>query len=115
MTAHAQGGGIDSDPGDPGTGGKNPIQGTIYYPTGRRFERRVNVKLVGLGNGEMSTLTDDNGSLKGWEVATGSAKLSFYAAKKKQIREEKDKRFWYHNSSGKSSGQDVNFQIQQCL
>src|SRR5260370_24942858 len=62
MTAHAQVGGIDSDPGDPGIVGKNTIQGTIYYPCGRRFGRRVNVKRVGLGTGELSSLTDDNGS-----------------------------------------------------
>src|SRR5689334_134342 len=41
----AQIGGIDSDPGDRGTGGINTIQGNIYIPGGRRLDRRTKVTL----------------------------------------------------------------------
>jgi len=58
----AQVGGIDMDPGDRGTGGKNTIQGTILVSTGQRLDRRVKVKLTGLAGGEQFTMSDDNGS-----------------------------------------------------
>src|SRR5215467_8639781 len=60
-TAFAQVGGIDSDPGDPGTGGRNSIQGTIFLPGGRHIDRRVKVKLTGLTGGEQFRMSDDNG------------------------------------------------------
>lgn len=112
MTAHAQVGGIDSDPGDPGTGGKNTIQGTIYYPTGRRFERRVNVKLVGLGNGEMSTLTDDNGSFTFRRLAAGSYTVTLDAGKEYEIVNEKADIFESPSRRGNPFGQNVTLQIQ---
>src|SRR5262249_60021493 len=50
--ARAQMGGVDSDPGDPGTGGRNTFQGSIFLPGGRRMDRRGEIKLVGkLGGG----------------------------------------------------------------
>jgi TolA-binding protein len=59
--ARAQMGGIDSDPGDPGTGGKNTIQGSIYYESGQRLDRRVKVRLRGL-NTDSFTMSDDTGA-----------------------------------------------------
>jgi tetratricopeptide (TPR) repeat protein len=61
-TALAQVGGIDPDPGDRGTGGKNTIQGTIFLPGGQRLDRRVKVKLTGLANGEQFQMSDDSGA-----------------------------------------------------
>lgn len=61
-TALAQVGGIDSDPGDRGTGGQNTIQGTIFVSTGRKLDRRVKVKLTGLAGGEQFQMSDDNGA-----------------------------------------------------
>lgn len=61
-TARAQVGGIDSDPGDPGTGGKSTIQGTIFLPGGQRLDRRVKVKLTGLANVEQFQISDDSGA-----------------------------------------------------
>jgi tetratricopeptide (TPR) repeat protein len=60
--AAAQMGGIDSDPGDPGTGGKNMIQGSVYYPGGRRLDKRAKVKLRSMLGIEQFTLTDDSGA-----------------------------------------------------
>src|SRR5215510_12624146 len=41
----AQIGGIDTDPGDRGTGGKNTIQGNLFLPNGRRLDRRIKLRL----------------------------------------------------------------------
>ncbi|HXU35130.1 MAG TPA: tetratricopeptide repeat protein [Blastocatellia bacterium] len=60
--ARAQVGGIDSDPGDPGTGGKNTIQGSIFLPGGQRPDARFKVKLTGLASVEQFQFSDDSGS-----------------------------------------------------
>jgi tetratricopeptide (TPR) repeat protein len=70
-TALAQMGGIDSDPGDPGTGGKNTIQGTIFLPGGQRLDRRVKVKLTGLANGEQFQMSDDSGAFSFRRLKSG--------------------------------------------
>jgi len=62
VTAQAQMGGIDTDPGDPGTGGRNTIQGSIFLPGGRRLDRRVKVKLRGIATSEQFQMSDDNGA-----------------------------------------------------
>jgi tetratricopeptide (TPR) repeat protein len=59
--SRAQVGGIDPDPGDMGTGGKNTIQGNIYYATGQRMDRRVKLRLRGV-NGDQFTMSDDSGA-----------------------------------------------------
>lgn len=44
--SHAQSNsGLDSDIGNPGLGGKNTIQGRIYYPSGHPLDRRVRIKV----------------------------------------------------------------------
>src|SRR5205807_1976156 len=52
------GGGVDQT----GTGGQNTIQGRIYFPSGRRSDVRVMVKLQSHSSGELSVLSDTNGS-----------------------------------------------------
>lgn len=59
--ASAQIGGIDPGPGDIGTGGKNTIQGNIYYENGRRLDRRVKVRLRGLYTDNFM-MSDDTGT-----------------------------------------------------
>ncbi|HEX8184818.1 MAG TPA: tetratricopeptide repeat protein, partial [Blastocatellia bacterium] len=54
-------GGIDTDRGDLGTGGRNTIQGTIFYANGRRLDRRVKVKLRSM-YGEQFRIADDSGA-----------------------------------------------------
>jgi tetratricopeptide (TPR) repeat protein len=70
--ANAQMGGIDSDPGDPGTSGRNMIQGTVYYPGGRRLDKRAKVKLRGLANVELFTMTDDSGAFAFRRLQSGN-------------------------------------------
>jgi Flp pilus assembly protein TadD len=69
--ASAQIGGIDMDPGDPGTGGKSTIQGTIFYENGRRLDRRVKVRLRGLST-ENFTMSDDSGAFAFRRLSGGS-------------------------------------------
>src|SRR5215813_7261745 len=70
-SASAQLGGLGSDSGDPGTNGVNSIQGDIYLPSGRRLEKRIEVKLNTLRRGVLSTMTDDNGAFSFRRLAPG--------------------------------------------
>jgi tetratricopeptide (TPR) repeat protein len=54
--------GIDTDPGDPGTGGVNAIDGKLYYPGGRTYDRRIQVKLRTASGADQFTFTDTNGA-----------------------------------------------------
>jgi Flp pilus assembly protein TadD len=76
--ARAQVGGIDSDPGDPGTGGKNVIQGTIFFDNGRRLDRRAKVRLRGLNN-DSFTMSDDSGSFSFRRLVGGNYTMTIDA------------------------------------
>ena len=62
------GGGVDLT----GTGGSNTIQGRLYFPSGRRADSRVKVKLESLNYGELSVLADSNGSFSFKSLGPGS-------------------------------------------
>ena len=62
------GGGVDQT----GTGGQHTIQGRIYFPSGRRSDARVMVKLQSHSSGELSVLSDANGSFTFRGLAPGS-------------------------------------------
>jgi len=80
--AFAQIGGIDSDPGDRGTGGVNMIQGNIFLPGGRRLDRRAQVKLRNsIGGAEQYQLSDDSGSFSFRRLIGGSYTLTVDAGK----------------------------------
>jgi tetratricopeptide (TPR) repeat protein len=67
--SYAQGGGgVDST----GTGGKHAIQGSIYFPSGRRADLRVKVRLQNLNSGELFVLADSNGTFSFRSLAPGS-------------------------------------------
>jgi tetratricopeptide (TPR) repeat protein len=81
-TAFAQIGGIDSDPGDRGTGGVNVIQGNIFLPGGRRLDRRAQVKLRNaIGGAEQYQLSDDSGAFSFRRLIGGSYTLTVDAGK----------------------------------
>jgi tetratricopeptide (TPR) repeat protein len=71
----AQTAGLDSDIGNPGLGGKNTIQGRIYYPSGHPLDRRVRVKLSSVRGGQSSISTDDNGSFTILRLTDGTYNL----------------------------------------
>ncbi|MBA3567825.1 MAG: tetratricopeptide repeat protein [Pyrinomonadaceae bacterium] len=74
-------GGIDPDPGSPGSGGQSTIQGRIYYPSGRTMDKRLRVRLTGLRIGDFFTLTDDSGAFSFRRIAIGSYVISVEAGK----------------------------------
>ncbi|MBI3650365.1 MAG: tetratricopeptide repeat protein [Acidobacteria bacterium] len=86
--AQAQIGGIDSDPGDPGSGGKNTIKGNVYYPGGRRLDIRAKVKLRSLFGGEQFTLTDDNGAFSFRRQQSGTYTLIVDAGREYELATE---------------------------
>jgi tetratricopeptide (TPR) repeat protein len=43
-------------------GGKNSIEGHIYYPSGHPLDKRLRVEINSVQNGASSTLTSDNGT-----------------------------------------------------
>jgi Tfp pilus assembly protein PilF len=53
-----------------GTGGRHTIQGRIYFPSGRRTDARLRVKLSSFNAGELTVFSDPNGSFsfKGLEA-----------------------------------------------
>lgn len=68
----AQMGGIDPDPGSPGSGGRNTIEGRIYYPSGQNVDKRFKVHLSGLRVGDSFTMSDDTGAFSFRRVGGGT-------------------------------------------
>jgi len=56
--ARAQGGNVDHA----GTGGRHSIQGRLVFPSGKRADVRLKVVLTNPGSGELSVVSDMNGS-----------------------------------------------------
>jgi len=77
----AQMGGIDSDPSAPGTGGRNVIEGRIYYPSGRNVDRRLKVHLEGIRGGDFFTMADDTGAFSFRRIGAGSYVLTIDVGK----------------------------------
>ncbi len=83
-TARAQMGGVETDPGDRGSGGQNVIQGRVFFPSGRLVDRRLKVRLIGTTGADMFALTDDNGTFSFRRLAGGSYTLTVDAGKEYQ-------------------------------
>lgn len=60
-----------SDSGDAGTGGNNTIQGNVYFPSSQRVDKRMRVRLYTPTRGDMTTMTDDNGTFSFRRLAPG--------------------------------------------
>lgn len=59
VIAHAQsGGGVDMT----GTGGRHSISGRIVFPSGQRADLRLKIRLESPGQGDLTVLSDANGS-----------------------------------------------------
>jgi tetratricopeptide (TPR) repeat protein len=56
--ALAQGGGVDTA----GTGGRHSINGRLVFPSGQRADLRLKVRLESSGAGDLTVLSDNNGS-----------------------------------------------------
>lgn len=68
-------GGVDPDPGAPGTGGRNMIDGHIYLPSGQPLNKRAKIRLDSIRGGALFTLSDDNGAFTFRRLSGGSYRL----------------------------------------
>lgn len=57
---------------DLGTGGRFMIQGTVIFPSGQRVDRPLKIRLSTPTRGEISTMTDTNGSFSFRRLTPGS-------------------------------------------
>jgi len=111
ISAFAQMGASDVDPSDPGNGGRNSIQGNIFYPSGRRVDRRVRVTLSAVSRSEVTGMTDDNGSFTFRRLSGGSYTIVIDAGKDFEVVTEPVEINQSPSRRG-SAGQTVTVQIQ---
>jgi Tfp pilus assembly protein PilF len=68
-----------------GTGGTHLIQGKIYFPSGRRAEGSIQVKLSTYGTGEISTFADASGSFIFSSLSPGNYTITVNAGDEYEI------------------------------
>src|ERR1041385_580718 len=83
-TALSQGSGRDTT----GTGGKHIITGTIFFPSGRKADGTIQIKLQTFGAGELSTIADGNGSFKFTSLSPGNYTVVVNAGNDYEIARE---------------------------
>lgn len=83
-TALGQGSGRDST----GTGGNHIISGKIFFPSGRRAEGSIQVKLQSNNAGEISTMADSSGSFTFTSLAPGNYTIVVNAGDDYEIARE---------------------------
>jgi tetratricopeptide (TPR) repeat protein len=112
ITCRAQMGGVDPDPGSRGTGGRNTIDGRIYYPSGRNVDKRLKVKMTGIRGGDFFTMSDDTGAFSFRRVAAGTYSVSVDAGVQYEITNEQVDVVDGSSSRGSEVGRTYNLQIQ---
>jgi tetratricopeptide (TPR) repeat protein len=110
--SRAQMGGIDPDPGSRGTGGRNTIEGRIYYPSGRTVDKRLKVRLSGLTGGDFFTLSDDSGAFSFRRIGGGTYIVSLDGEKEYEPVNERVDIFDSSSSRGTLFGRSYIVQIQ---
>src|ERR1041385_1908584 len=80
----AQGSGRDST----GTGGNHVISGKIFFPSGRRAEGTIQVKLQSFGAGEISTIADTSGAFSFTSLSPGNYTVVINAGDDYEIARE---------------------------
>jgi len=84
LGTHAQGSGRAST----GTGGNHVIQGHIYFPSGRRAEGSILVKLQSYNSGELSVIADASGSFIFTGLAPGNYTVVIIAGDDYEVASE---------------------------
>ncbi|MCU1268044.1 MAG: repeat-containing protein [Acidobacteria bacterium] len=74
--SRAQNSGLDPDIGNPGLGGRNTIQGRIYYPSGKPLDRRLRVRVNSVRGGPTTVTSDDNGAFTIYRLTDGNYDLT---------------------------------------
>jgi Tfp pilus assembly protein PilF len=67
-TAYSQGAGSDPT----GTGGRHSIKGRLVFPSGQRADIRLKVRLESFGSGDLTVISDANGSFGFQSLRPGS-------------------------------------------
>lgn len=81
----AQGSGRDST----GTGGSHIIQGKIFFPSGRRAEGTIQIRLQSFEAGEISTFADSSGSFSFTSLSPGNYAVVVNAGDDYEIARER--------------------------
>ncbi len=84
VTALAQGSGRDTT----GTGGSHVIQGKIFFPSGRRADGTIQIKLQSNNSGEISAIADSNGSFTFTSLSPGNYTVIVIAGDDYEIARE---------------------------
>lgn len=71
-----------------GTGGSHVIQGHIFFPSGRRAEGPIQVKLQSYNSGELSVMADSSGSFTFPGLAPGSYTVVVVAGEDYEVASE---------------------------
>jgi Tfp pilus assembly protein PilF len=112
QSSRAQMGGIDPDPSSPGTGGRNVIEGRIYYPSGRNVDKRLKVHLTGIRGGDFFTLADDTGAFSFRRLGGGSYVVTIDVGNDYEPVNEHVDVIDAASARGSSIGRTYNLQIQ---
>jgi len=110
--SQAQMGGVDSDPGSRGTGGRNTIEGRIYYPSGRNVDKRLKVKLVSIRGDDFFTMADDSGAFTFRRVSAGSYVVNVDGGNEYEPVNERVEVVDASTARGAALGSTFNIQIQ---
>jgi Tfp pilus assembly protein PilF len=84
-TAAAQGSGRDTT----GTGGHSVITGKIFFPSGRRADGTIQVKLSSYNSSDITVLADSSGSFTFTSIAPGNYTIDVNAGKGYEIAHER--------------------------
>ena len=69
----------ETDTGEMGTGGRFMLQGTVMFPSGQRVDRPLKIRLYTATRGEISTMTDTNGSFTFHRLSPGNYTITIDA------------------------------------
>jgi len=76
------------DMSNPGSGGKNTIEGHIYYPSGHKLDKRLRVEISSVPGARASTLTTDNGTFLFQRLREGTYNLTINAGPEYELVNE---------------------------
>lgn len=71
-----------------GTGGRHVINGKIFFPSGRRADGSIQIKLQSFGEGEITTMADSSGSFTFSSLAPGNYTVVINAGDDYEIAHE---------------------------
>ena len=80
--------GQGSGRGSTGTGGDHVISGKIYFPSGRRAEGQIQIKLESFQSGEITTMADASGAFSFGQLSPGNYTVEVNAGDNYEVARE---------------------------